>query len=108
MASQQPELQLGGQLFRNRPRDELSEAGVDAVGVFGRAVSRLLDEGACADDLLPRLVRERRRRSVDGDRPDVLDFQILAAQPNGRGQGHLVASLALPFAGKVRGAFVRR
>ena len=40
VAAQQAQLELLGQLLRDRPRDEAAEAGVDAVGVLARCRAR--------------------------------------------------------------------
>ena len=48
MAAQQAQLQLLGQLLRDRLRDEAAEAGVDAVRVLARAVRGALDEPRAA------------------------------------------------------------
>ena len=46
VAAQETELELLGQLLRDRLRDEPAEAGVDAVGVLARAVRRAVDDRA--------------------------------------------------------------
>ena len=80
VAAQEPELELLGQLLRDRARDEAAEARVDAVGVLLAAVRGLLDELAGGAHALPRRVGERDRAGVDGDLPDVLERQIVARQ----------------------------
>ena len=89
MAAKQPELQLGRELLGDGARDEAAKACVDPVRMLVRAVSRALDELAGAHDLVARLAAERRRRAVDRDRPNVVDRQVVAAQLDGRSQGHL-------------------
>ena len=69
MRAQQPQLQLAGQLLRNRAVDEAAEAGVDAVRVLLRSVRRALDERARGAHLVARGVGERRGRARRSRRP---------------------------------------
>ena len=69
VAAQEPQLELLGQLLRNRARDEPPEAGVDAVGVLLVAVRGALDELAGRAHALPRASSARAPSRVDGDAP---------------------------------------
>ena len=88
VAAQQPELELLGQLLRDRLRDEAAEAGVDAVGVLARGRARRGRRRARAATIRSaRRVGERRRRALDRDRPDVVDGQVLAGEADRRSRG---------------------
>ncbi len=82
--AQKAQLELLGQLLRDRARDEAAEPRVDAVRVLARAMRSALDELAGGAHLLPRRVGELDRRAVHGDRPDVVDGQILAGETDAR------------------------
>jgi hypothetical protein len=71
VAAQEAELQLLGQLLRDRLRDEAAEAGVDAVGVLARPWPRCRRPPRGRAIALAGSPRERARAAVDGDRPDV-------------------------------------
>src|SRR5688572_2302089 len=77
MASQQPDLELFTELFRDRLRHEAAEPGVDAVRVLTASVGCALDDLARRPHPFPRLVREADRRALDGDGPDVVDGEIV-------------------------------
>ena len=96
MAAQQAELQLLGQLLRDRLRDEAPEAGIYTVGMFVPAVRSTVDDLARRAHLLARLVRQRSAPTLDRDRPDVLVRQLFAREPDRRGVRH-AASLAPPL-----------
>ena len=79
VAAQQPQLQLLGQLLRDRRRDEASEAGVDPV--------RVLAVPCAARSTSSRAASHPRARAsasatgaLDRDLPDVVDGEVLAAQ----------------------------
>ncbi len=89
VASQEPELELLGELRRDRLRDEAAEAGVDAVGVLARRFRRgAVDELAGRGHLRAALIGERGRRTPDRDRPDVVDREIVSVQEHCGGNGH--------------------
>ena len=81
VAAEEAQLELLGQLLRDRARDEAAEAGVDAVRVLLAPVRRLLDELArrAPSARAPRR-QARPARPVDGDRPDVGESEIVAGQ----------------------------
>ncbi len=84
MAAEQAHLQLFRQLLRDGLRDEAAEPRVDAVGVLGRPVRRALDELTRRRHPRPRGVGELDRPALDGDRPDVLDGEVVPRQDGGR------------------------
>jgi len=89
VAAQEAELELLGELRRNRLRDEAAEAGVDAVGVLARGLGRgAVDELAGRGHLRAPVVGECRRGSLDRDRPDVVDREIVSVQKHCGGDGH--------------------
>ena len=80
MASQQAELELLRLLGRDGLRDEPPEARVDAVRVLALSVRRARHDVPRSAHAVSRAVRERRRRSVDSGRPDVVDRQPVAGE----------------------------
>jgi len=80
MAAQETELELAGQVFRDRLRDEPAEARVDPVGVLARAVRRAVDQVAGRPHALAGRVSEPGLIAFDRDRPHVLDRQAFARQ----------------------------
>ena len=77
MAPEQPELELGGLLGRDRLGDEPPEPGVDAV----RVVADLrLEEGARGGRAVATLCAEDDGAALDGDVPHVVDREVLAGQ----------------------------
>ena len=91
--TEQAELQLLGQLFRDGTRDEAAEPGVDAVRVLARAVGRALDELPRDAHLRAGGVGQRSRIAVDRDGPDVGDREVVAGEADRGALGH-GASLA--------------
>ena len=94
MAAQQPQLQLLRLLLGNRLRDEPAEAGVDPVGVLVRPVRGTFDELAGGAHLRAGLVRQHGLGGAEGDRPDVVDPEILSGQADRGRLSHRAASLA--------------
>ena len=88
VASQQSQLQLLGQLLRDRLRDEAPEAGVDPVRVLAAAVRGAIDDGPRLDHPLPGRFGQRHGRPSDRDRPHVVDGQVLAREADRRSRGH--------------------
>ena len=88
VAPQEPQLQLLRELFRDRPGHEAPEAGVDAVGVLARPVRRALDELARGTHLRPRLVGERGGGGAEGDRPYVVEPEVVSGQADRRRLSH--------------------
>ena len=88
MASQQSQLQLLGQLLRDRLRDEAPETRVHAVGVLAPAVGGAVDNGSRLDHPAPGRLGEGHGDSVDRDRPHVVDGQVLAGEADRRSGGH--------------------
>ena len=89
VAAQEAELELLGELRRDRLRDEAAEAGVDAVGVLARGLrGGAVDELAGRGHLRAPVVGEGRRGSLDRDRPDVVDREIVSVQEHCGGDGH--------------------
>ena len=80
VASQQSQLQLVRQLFRDRLGDEPAEARIHAVRVLARSVSGTFHDEPCGAHLVARLVRKLGGRAVDRDAPDVLDPEVVAGQ----------------------------
>src|SRR5262249_61596607 len=80
VAPEQAQLELLGQLLRDRARDEAAEAGVDAVGVLLATVRGLLDDLARGGHAVACGIGESDRPAVDGDLPDVGEREIVARQ----------------------------
>src|SRR5581483_6990816 len=80
VAAQQAQLELLGQLLGNRLRDEAAEAGVDAVRVLAAPVGGAVDHRSRRLHPFARGVSERRPPALDGDRPHVVDRQVVARQ----------------------------
>ena len=91
---EQSELQLFGELLRDRSGDETAEAGVYAVGVLLRAVDRLFDDRARCGHSLPGRVGDPNRRMIDGDGPDVREAEIFPGQ--GPALDHAPESIPAP------------
>src|SRR5262245_9228354 len=82
MAAQETELELLRKLLGNVRGDELSEAGVDAIGVLAL---HAVDEFTCHSDPPPCCGTELGLDALDGDRPHPGDGEILPRQDDGRG-----------------------
>ena len=82
MASEQPELQLLGELLRDVRRNELPEACVDAVRVLALHPVHELASGPHSDS---RGVSQLGRSSLDGDLPHLREGQVLPRQHGGAG-----------------------
>ena len=80
VATEKAHLELVRHLFGNPLRDEPAEAGVDAVGVLLLPVGRPGDELARCTHAAAGRVRELRLRTLDRDRPDVVDRQVVARE----------------------------
>src|SRR5207244_12949055 len=94
MASQQTQLQLLRLLLGDRLRDETTEAGVDPVGVLACPVRRSFHELAGGAHLGASIFRQGGVGSAEGDRPDVVDPEILSGQADRGRLSHRAASLA--------------
>ena len=88
VASQEPELELRGELGRDRLRDEPAEAGVDPVRVLAPGLGSALDELARRLQLLPASIRELRGPAPDGDVPDVRRGEVVPRQRHGGRRRH--------------------
>ncbi len=88
VGAEQPQLQLGGLLLRDRDGHEAAEAGVDAVGVLAAPVRGALDELAGSAHPLPGLVGQLGAGSVDGHSPDVVNGQVVAREADRRPLRH--------------------
>ena len=99
VAAEEPQLELLGQLLRDRRRDEPAEPRVDPVGVLARPVRGALDQLAGGAHPVSRRVGERDGRPLHGDVPDVVDREVFAAQRATLDHG---ASVDLGGGGKVR------
>ena len=89
MRAEEPQLQLLGLLLGNRDGDEAAEAGVDAVRVLARAVRGALDELARGAHAVACAVGQFRRCALDGDRPDIVDGEVVAGETNCHGSSLL-------------------
>jgi hypothetical protein len=89
VAAQEAELQLLRELRWNRLRDEAAETGVDAVGVLaGRLRRCAVDERTGGGHPGAAVVGDRGGDSVDCDRPDIVDREIVPVQTHSGGDGH--------------------
>ena len=86
--AEQPQLQLGGLLLRDRDRDEAAEAGVDAVGVLAACRARRARRARGRRSSSPAPVGELGARPFDRDRPDVVDRQVVAREADRRPLRH--------------------
>ena len=88
VAAQEAQLQLLGQLLRDRLRDEAAEPGVHTVGVLAPSVRGAIDDRAGLDHPPACGLGKRRGRARDRNRPHVVDGQILAREADRRSRGH--------------------
>ena len=83
MAPEEPELELVGELRGDRLRDEATEPRVDSVRVLAASGARdPLDELAGRAQLPAPFLAELRVASLDRNRPDVCQRQIVTGQGN--------------------------
>ena len=80
MAAEEADLELLGQLFGDRARDEAAEARVDTVGVLLCAMDGAPNQVARGAHLLTRGVRESDLGAIDCHRPDVGETEVVSRE----------------------------